>query len=180
MSAGVSATDSVRAHGAHACAGVDLMPAPAAAGRILPGFRGEGEGAGVARDGEGTGRNLPFLMNFSSVVSWVTWLSISPMAFRSWLHSHGRPAGRGWGQEEDSGAGLRAEGAAPQRRGVTQQTRGRSGPRPRGLRDLSQDGHRAGGAQTKRWGRGRDPVAVSECWGRWVPVSGTQWEATPH
>lgn len=31
-------------------------------------------------------------MNLSSVVSWVTWLSISPMAFLSWLHSHGMPA----------------------------------------------------------------------------------------
>lgn len=35
--------------------------------------------------------NLPFFMNFSSVVSWATWMSISPMAFLSWLHSQGMP-----------------------------------------------------------------------------------------
>lgn len=30
-------------------------------------------------------------MNFSSVVSWATWISISPIAFLSWLHSQGMP-----------------------------------------------------------------------------------------
>lgn len=35
--------------------------------------------------------NLPFFMNFSSVVSWATWISISPIAFLSWLHSQGMP-----------------------------------------------------------------------------------------
>lgn len=49
------------------------------------------QGAG-ARERGSIEKDIPFFMNFNSVVSWVTWLSISPMAFRSWLHSHGMPA----------------------------------------------------------------------------------------
>lgn len=53
---------------------------------------------GEAREQEGARKHVPFFMNFSSAVSWVTWLSISPMAFLSWLHSHGMPVNGDHGQ----------------------------------------------------------------------------------
>lgn len=74
----------------HARCAAHASPAARGRGRDAP---ARPLGRGVGGEGEqGDAESIPFFMNFSSVVSCVTWLSISPMAFLSWLHSHGMPA----------------------------------------------------------------------------------------
>ena len=89
-------------------------------------------------------------MNFSSAVSWLTWLSVSPMAFLSWLHSHGMPADAGPCVSETGRD--RARGSSPPPRYKAHSARSKPGlggrdtqiagfvPKARGgLRELQQD-----------------------------------------